>query len=196
MLALGLYRSSFKKLNQCVTEHGIYFQMTFIRNYLCEANPFLAAVQNNALMLLHTEAKVFWFSSASAALPDSRTQMHKWISVLSMRTRSAPNSPIHLRQVIILLTKIGNVITFASAGALNGCHPRILPHSTGTAPHWPPAQSQHPSHIHPSGEHPHQAMGYCAQVSPPPFPGKAGPFPQKVADKAQNQATQQTWASL
>lgn len=104
---------------------------------------------------------------------------------------------MHLRQVIILLTKTGNVIAFASAGALKGCHPRFPPHhSTGTAPRRPPAWSQYPSHIHPSREHPHQATGYPTQASPPPFPGKPGPFPQKAVDKVQNQAIQQTGASL
>lgn len=116
----------------------------------------------------------------SAALPDCRTQIHKWISIWSMRTRSAPHSPIYLRQVTILLAKTGNTIAFASARALNGCHPRIPSRSTGTAPRRPPAASQYPSHIHPSGEHPHQAMGYLAQESPPPFPGNLGHSPKKL----------------
>ena len=54
------------------------FNWTLLENCLSEANPFLPAVQNNALMLLQTEAKVFWFLSASAALPDCRTHIHNF----------------------------------------------------------------------------------------------------------------------
>lgn len=103
------------------------FKQPLLENHLCEENPFSHAVQNNALMLLPTEAKVFWYSLASAALPDCTTWIHKWISVLSTRMRSVPNSPICLRKVIILLTEIENITAFASAGALNRSHSRIHP---------------------------------------------------------------------
>lgn len=155
------------------------FKQPLLENYLCEANPFSYAIQNNTLILLPTEAELFWFSLASAALPDCTTWIQKWISLLSTRMRSVPNSPIHLRKVIILLTEIENIIAFASAGALNRSHSRIHP-----VPLVQPHTDNHSVSVSfiysPLWGGPHQARGYPAQKSPNLFLIKLGHFPKKL----------------
>lgn len=98
--------------------------------------------------------------------------------------RAAPNSPILLRQVIILLAKKWKQESFCLCKCFVQLPSRI-PCPTNTVPHRPSVQFQYPSHIHPFSMHPHQVMSYPAQESLPPFPGKAGPFPQEAAHKAQ-----------
>lgn len=148
-------------------------KLSLLENHLCEANPFLSAVQTNALTLLCTETDVFWLSSASAPLPACKTQVHKQILILGTWKRCAPSSPTYPRQLVILMAKTGKSGSFCFCMCLEWLLSQIplSLHLLSQAQPGSPVAGLSTTHSPPSGA----CWPSCGQETPPCSPGKAGP---------------------
>lgn len=148
-------------------------KLSLLENHLCEANPFLSAVQTNALTLSCTETDVFWLSSASAPLPACKTQVHKQILILGTWKRCAPISPMYPRQLGILMAKTGKSGSFCFCMCLEWLLSQIPLsfHLLSQAQPGSPVAVLSTTRSPPSGAR----WPSCGQETPPCSPGKAGP---------------------